>query len=1068
MTMTKQFSPDGSRVDAAPSANAASERCAAPMLTVTATPATAARDQELWQLASRLEQQHRSAQALQMLVKRRTEKAVVVAVSPRLAMKPEPALPSSTPTSSHPWWPSVSLPDRPLKVPPGNLCCTLALDDVEAIAVSVLGLRGADLEQAVEVVSIDQQKSMAFKPVFLTDSPDFGPMTRRGYAIEYVPQDHPSTVVDSVGVPVARMAFISRKWGIQRCVDLREIVAPAVPSVLVPPKKAPRPVNKRGRVAVVSWDLGHNPVGRAMVIYDLLERDWEVELVGPLWSRFGGKLWGPIADSPRKVRGFACETLEEFWPAALAFASAADYDLVVVCKPRLPALLIGALLKRSCACPLVLDVDDFELSFFKDETTATLDALDEAGHDALREPYGELATRACDGVIRDADALVVSNVALRNRFGGTIVRHARNEDDFRPDRFDRHAERSRMGMIDSDFAIVFVGTARAHKGVFDIARTLSRLPDKRFVLHIVGDIVDKRVRNELDRHEGARIVYHPDCSFGDLPARIVAADVVVLLQDVNHPISQFQIPAKVTDASAFGLPILVTDVPPLRDMVLQGVVTVTTAADLGDALERLLRERASGDASTSRIRVREAFEADLGFRVNRERLDLAIARAAEAGPGLPPSFDRLLDITAKAYARMRPARHHLPAAPVVLDRKAAPFDIVMFWKQNDTGLYGRRSDMLMKYLLASGRVGRILQFDAPVEVTDLARLAEPGRGSAAPMILANTIDNQFGLRDGPRHALRTFVWDRRGRPPVLPGVGRTLADYPAYVEAQMQQAGIQPENTFAWVCPVVLDFPAIAARIPFKGIIGDLIDDQRNFVMSEAYRPKIAASYAATLPLFNLAFTNCAPQAKAFGDICGDIRVIPNGTETVSDCAATIPPALAMLKRPVAGYVGNLRDRIDWHLLRHCAIALPDVSFAIVGGGARDEDAALLEGLPNVLFTGVVPYEQVQAVIQSFDVALVPHLRNHLTVSMNPLKIYNYFAAARPIVSTGIENVDSELRPFIRFAADEEGFVDAIGQALSADRPGGAGYEEALAGITWTRRATDVLKAIDAWQAAQP
>ena len=33
------------------------------------------------------------------------------------------------------------------------------------------------------------------------------------------------------------------------------------------------------------------------------------------------------------------------------------------------------------------------------------------------------------------------------------------------------------------------------------------------------------------------------------------------------------------------------------------------------------------------------------------------------------------------------------------------YDLVMFWKQNDTGLYGRRQDMFLKYLARSDRVG---------------------------------------------------------------------------------------------------------------------------------------------------------------------------------------------------------------------------------------------------------------------------------------------------------------------------------------------------------------------------
>lgn len=1030
-----------------------------------------AQDNEAWFLRNRIETLHQAQRALHALVRRGSSAARVVSVAPLDAARRPPVSTARFDPGTVAPWPDRPLPDQPLMPPPGLGCYTLGQVDCAVVGVCVLGLRGADLEHAVAAVAEEQRRGMDFKPVFLTDGTDFSPMFQRGFVVEYIPDQ--ALPRDALGLPPARHAFLTRKWGISRLIDLRHLRAPAAlpaappaaPPLALPATATRATPARRRRAAVIAWDMAHNPVGRAMVLYDLLARDWDVELVGPIWSRYGRSVWGPIADSARKVRAFPCDTLEQFWPAALALAAAADYDLVVVCKPRLPSLLLGALVKQACGCPLVLDIDDFELSFFKDETPASLDDLAAAGPEALAEPYGELATRACDGVIPDADAVVVSNVALRNRFGGIILRHARDEDLFHPGRLDRDAERQRMGMSQDDFAIVFVGTARAHKGVFDIARTLAALPDKRFVLHLVGDIPDRRIRADLDRYHGARIVFHPDCPFEDLPARLIAADAVVLLQDVAHPISQYQIPAKVSDASALGLPILATDVPPMRDLALQGVVRLTTPADLGAALGGLIADRDARRSDADRRLVREAFETELGFRVNRERLDLAIARAAAAGPGLPPSHARLIDIAAQAHAALR-SRRTAPALPArprrTPARGAAQIDIAMFWKQNDTGLYGRRSDMLMKYLLASGRVGRVVQFDAPLDLRDLAALSDPARGSAAALILANTIDNQFGLRDRPGHALRTFLWDRKGRgSPVLPHVGRSLADYPDFVAAEMARAGLRAENTLAWVCPVVFDFPAIAARIPFRGIIGDLIDDQRCFAMSEAYRAKIIASYQATLPLFDLTFTNCAAQVAAFADLARDIRIVPNGTELPARDDTPVPPALAALPRPIAGYVGNLRDRIDWHLLRDTALLLPQVSFAIVGGGARPEDAARVADLPNVTFVGVVPYDQVQACIRMFDVALVPHLRNHLTASMNPLKIYSYFAADRPIVSTEVDNVDADLMPYIRFADDPSRFAAAILAAASAPPCPDKARATVLAGITWNSRVRSVLAAID-------
>lgn len=827
---------------------------------------------------------------------------------------------------------------------------------------------------------------------------------------------------------------------------------------------------KRGRAAVISWDMAHNPAGRAIVLYDLLEQDWDTELIGPLWSRYGDRIWPPIATSARKMHGIPCDTLEDFWPAVQAIAASARYDLVVICKPRLPGIILGTALARASGCPLITDIDDFELSFFKDETAAQIEDLEAQLPDALIEPYGELATRTIEGVVRDVPSIIVSNVALRKRYGGIVVRHARDEKVFTPENFDRQQARQALGIMPDDFALIFVGTPRRHKGVLDVTRVLHEMPDKRFVFHIVGSLTDKRDRAELDSYANARVVLHPNCEFDALPGIIAAADAVVLLQDPAHPISSYQIPAKISDAAAFGLPVVMTDVPPVRDLIQLGLITLATADTLAEVLQRLLAE-AEHIPDGARPEIRAAFESELSFTVNRARLNMAIERARAAGPAaVPAGFDRLHALAGEAYAGLR--RRARENTPVPSPRQPAQVrdsghDIVMFWKQNDSGLYGRRSDMLMKEFLASGRVRRVLQFDAPQEMAELLKLSYGGKTprSAQSLTLGNIIDDQVHLRDTESYRLRSFLWSRN-KPgnPVFPRAAASLAAYPEWVGQQMAAAGIDPQRALAWVCPVVFDFPAIARYLGFRAVIGDLIDDQRAFEMSPAYRRRIEQSYEDSVPLFDLAFTNCQPLADAFQSLSKQrIQVVPNGTELAVSRTAAVPRILQGLGRPLIGYVGNLRDRIDWSLLHGTALRMPEATFAVVGGGERPEDVAELKRLPNVFFTGVVPYDQVLPVIQSFDVAIMPHLRSDLTKRMNPLKIYNYFAARRPIVSTEVDNIDDGLKPFIRFADHPEDFARLIRDSLVEPRTAMPGYDVALREITWESRADKILNAVDAW-----
>jgi len=232
----------------------------------------------------------------------------------------------------------------------------------------------------------------------------------------------------------------------------------ALMSVQQEPKR-----KKRGRAAVVAWDIGHNPVGRAYVLYELLKEDWNVDLIGPMWSRYGTRIWGPLRNSDLNVRSFHCSTISEFVPKAEALAAGHRYDLVYVCKPRLPSLYLGSLIKEASGCPLVLDVDDFELSFFKDESYASLEEFKADLHAALHQPFEEMGTRYAQTLVSAADAVTVSNVALRARVGGCFGTHAPDEAQSSMYPQPRAAARKKLNLSTTNLAPIFIGTPPPNK-----------------------------------------------------------------------------------------------------------------------------------------------------------------------------------------------------------------------------------------------------------------------------------------------------------------------------------------------------------------------------------------------------------------------------------------------------------------------------------------------------------------------------------------------------------------------------------------------------------------------------
>ncbi|MCC8362601.1 glycosyltransferase [Lysobacter sp. A6] len=145
--------------------------------------------------------------------------------------------------------------------------------------------------------------------------------------------------------------------------------------------------------------------------------------------------------------------------------------------------------------------------------------------------------------------------------------------------------------------------------------------------------------------------------------------------------------------------------------------------------------------------------------------------------------------------------------------------------------------------------------------------------------------------------------------------------------------------------------------------------------------------------------------------------------------------------RPVAGYLGNLSNFFDWALVLEVCRRMPEVDFVLHGqvelaeGDTRWELQRQLAGLDNVRFTARVGRELGAAAINRYDVLLIPFVVNEAMHAVNPLKLWEYFATGRPVVSTPMDAI-TEQAPALIVADGPDAWVDAIHQALGEDFTG--------------------------------
>jgi glycosyltransferase involved in cell wall biosynthesis len=324
-------------------------------------------------------------------------------------------------------------------------------------------------------------------------------------------------------------------------------------------------------------------------------------------------------------------------------------------------------------------------------------------------------------------------------------------------------------------------------------------------------------------------------------------------------------------------------------------------------------------------------------------------------------------------------------------------------------------------------------------------------------------DRQIGIFDTTKRHDRTYIIDESQTSSNFPGrFGRRDETYIDYVRRCLSENGMSPETTIAWFCPIVWEAPELVKEVGFSNIISDLIDDQRAWATrSEAYSEKIEKSYSDTLEFSDLVFANCKSLANAFSNNADEIYVVPNGAECLLDLPKPSMGRFSFSDRPKIGYVGNLRDRIDWELLHKVVTELTDYQFIFMGPANESENALQLEKHDNVRMLGVVPYNEMIRYLGEIDVAMVPHLRNSLTEKMNPLKVYNYFAAGLPVVSTDIANLGL-IGPSLHKANNAEEFINQIVAAVSSPvDTNSALWKSAMQNISWSDRVSKIIDVMD-------
>ncbi|RAX50690.1 hypothetical protein DQ353_03880 [Arthrobacter sp. AQ5-05] len=192
-----------------------------------------------------------------------------------------------------------------------------------------------------------------------------------------------------------------------------------------------------------------------------------------------------------------------------------------------------------------------------------------------------------------------------------------------------------------------------------------------------------------------------------------------------------------------------------------------------------------------------------------------------------------------------------------------------------------------------------------------------------------------------------------------------------------------------------------------------------------------------------------------------NVVVLPNG------CAAQgmRPEERASARRPVAGLVGQLNERLDMDYLE--ALADSGVRVEVIGP-RRDRNPETSGRLDrfleskNVVWRGEMPEALLWQEIEEFSVGITPYADNDFNRSSFPIKTLDYLAAGLPVIATDLPAVRWLGSQWIKVVRSPEEFVRSVRNAIDTEyRFSDAQERRDFANQhTWDARARELLALI--------
>lgn len=270
--------------------------------------------------------------------------------------------------------------------------------------------------------------------------------------------------------------------------------------------------------------------------------------------------------------------------------------------------------------------------------------------------------------------------------------------------------------------------------------------------------------------------------------------------------------------------------------------------------------------------------------------------------------------------------------------------------------------------------------------------------------------------------------------------------------------GFSPDNTLLWLFPPHPLAEQLQGAVARRATLVHVIDNNAMIdTKTSEQREGIVSHYQHLAQAADWVYVNSESNRDIFSRLNRNTYHFGNAVDPGFFGTPRVRSGTVKV-----GYLGWITERTDVAILEHIAAARPEWQMLIAAPAtsqARDRLRALSERR-NVVWMTDVEHASAPTFLANLDVCMMPHVECAYSKSMYPLKLLQYLASARPVVTTGVAGVEQWVE-HVRIGADGPGFVTAIEEILMNDTPDAAQRRvDAVWGETWEVRVRSMLEPI--------